>query len=172
MAVSTEETRGWRSATVTKLSLWFNPWWPLRHRADVKERTTSIEIATCVAAFKDASKRATSPDHRGLNAAWEPTRPSRSSPSDLELFVLKILSRRFRFVVLHTPLSRLFREIYEYTYVYVCVYRLDTFDTLSTTRKRIRNVGDECNEIRWNGTLKKLRRRGRCNFPLSDYSLY
>lgn len=79
MVVSTEERRGWRSATVTKLSLWFNPWWPLRHRVDVKEKTTSIEIATCVAAFKDASKRATSPDQCGIQCGMRTTQPSRSS---------------------------------------------------------------------------------------------
>lgn len=79
MAVSTEERRGWRSATVTKLSLWFNLWWPLRHRVDVKEKTTSIEIATCVAAFKDASKRATSPDQCGVQCGMRTIQPSRSS---------------------------------------------------------------------------------------------
>lgn len=130
MAVSTEERRGWRSATVTKLSLWFNPWWPLRHRVDVKEKTTSIEIATCVAAFKDASKRATFPDQCGAQCGMRTTQPSRSSEWSetvrIKNPVATISIRRVEHTVASASFERFMR-------VCICIY-LGTFDILSSTR--------------------------------------
>lgn len=152
MAVSTEETRGWRSATVTKLSLWFNPWWPLRHRVDVKEKTTSIEIATCVAAFKDASKRATSPDQCGAQCGMRTTQPSRSSSDWSETVRIKnpvatISIRR----VEHTVASASFERFMNTT---VC-----TFDTLSSARY-YRGLETDRDETRWNGILFCIREVG------------
>ena len=82
---------GWRSATVTKLGRCSNPLDGHRGTVHVKGKTTSIEIATCVATFKDAWKRATSSGSSGRDATTTRTALASRFNSDLPSFI-KILS--------------------------------------------------------------------------------